>query len=66
MLLASMSYLARRFRIRCRLMITIHDELRFLVTEEDQHRAALALQISNLWTRAMFARRAGIDDLPLV
>jgi DNA polymerase gamma 1 len=65
-LLASMSYLSRRFAIKSRLMVTIHDELRFLVAEEDQHRAALALQIANLWTRSLFASRVGVDDLPLV
>ncbi|KAI9032220.1 DNA polymerase gamma, catalytic subunit [Hyaloraphidium curvatum] len=65
MLLASVQYVSKRFGINCRLMITIHDELRFLVTEEDQHRAALALQISNLWVRSMFASACGIDDLPL-
>lgn len=65
-LLASVSYLSYRFGIKCRLMITIHDELRFLVADEDKHRAALALQIANLWTRSIFASAVGIDDLPLV
>ena len=33
---------------------------------EDRYRAAMALQIANLMTRAMFAYKLGINDLPLV
>jgi len=47
-------------------MISIHDEVRYLVKEEDAERAALALQIANLWVRSLFAYQCGIDDLPLV
>lgn len=65
MLLVSVAYLARRHRIQLRLALTIHDEVRFLVKEEDQYRAALALQLANCWTRAMFVHRVGMDDLPL-
>ena len=32
---------------------------------EDRYRAAMALQIANLMTRAMFAYKLGINDLPL-
>ncbi|KAG1763684.1 DNA polymerase family A-domain-containing protein [Suillus occidentalis] len=39
-------------------------ELRYLVAEEDRYRAALALQIANLWTRSLFAFKLGMDDLP--
>jgi hypothetical protein len=61
-----MSYLIDKYNISARYMISIHDEIRYLVKEEDAHRVALALQIGNLWTRAYFAHRVGIDDLPLV
>jgi DNA polymerase gamma 1 len=60
-----MSYLSRKYSIDCRLLITIHDEIRFLVREQDAERATLALQISNLWTRALFAESVGIRNLPL-
>ncbi len=66
LLLVSMRYMIRRYAIDARLLVTIHDEIRYLVKKEDAHRAALALQISNLWTRAYFAHRVGMDDLPLV
>ncbi|KAI1121561.1 DNA polymerase gamma [Nemania abortiva] len=64
LLIVSMDYLIRRFNINARLAISVHDEIRYLVKDEDKYRAAMALQVSNLWTRAMFAQQVGIDDLP--
>lgn len=64
LLIMSMDYLIQRFNINARVSITVHDEIRYLVKEEDKYRAAMALQISNLWTRAMFSQQMGIDDLP--
>ena len=34
-----------------RFCISIHDEVRYIIAEEDKFRAALALQITNLLTR---------------
>ncbi|KZV63387.1 gamma DNA-directed DNA polymerase [Peniophora sp. CONT] len=64
LLIVSMSYLIKRYDIKARFLISVHDELRYLVKEEDAGRAALALQIANLWTRSLFAYRLGMDDLP--
>ncbi|KAJ2670978.1 DNA-directed DNA polymerase gamma mip1 [Coemansia sp. RSA 1085] len=64
MLLVSMQYLARRYHIDMRFVISVHDEVRYMVPEHDVHRATLALQISNLWVRSMFSYRLGIEDLP--
>lgn len=64
LLIISMDYLIRRFNIDARLAITVHDEIRYLVREEDKYRAAMALQVSNVWTRAMFSQQMGINDLP--
>ncbi|KAK3070368.1 DNA-directed DNA polymerase gamma mip1, partial [Coniosporium uncinatum] len=64
LLIVSMDYLTRRYNLHARLAITVHDEIRYLVREEDKYRAAMALQVANLWTRAMFAQQMGIDDLP--
>ncbi|KAJ5218754.1 uncharacterized protein N7498_000853 [Penicillium cinerascens] len=64
LLIVSMDYLIRRFNIHARLAITVHDEIRYLVKDEDKYRAALALQIANVWTRAIFSQQVGIDDLP--
>ncbi|KAJ3934864.1 MAG: gamma DNA-directed DNA polymerase [Lentinula lateritia] len=64
LLLVSMDYLIQKYDIGARYLISVHDELRYLVKEEDRFRAALALQIANLWTRSMFAYKLGLDDLP--
>lgn len=64
LLIVSMEYLITKYNINARYLISVHDELRYLVTEEDKYRAALALQIANLWTRSLFAFKLGMDDLP--
>ena len=64
LLIISMDYLIRRFNIDARLAITVHDEIRYLVKEEDRYRGAMALQVANVWTRAMFSQQMGINDLP--
>ncbi|KAL8957548.1 MAG: hypothetical protein Q9193_005210 [Seirophora villosa] len=64
LLIVSMDYLIRRFNIDARLAITVHDEIRYLAKEEDRYRAAMALQVANVWTRAMFSQQMGINELP--
>ena len=64
LLIISMDYLIRRFNLDARLAITVHDEIRYLVKEEHKYKAAMALQVANVWTRAMFSQQMGIDDLP--
>lgn len=64
LLIVSMNHLILKYGINARYLISVHDELRYLVSEEDKYRAALALQISNLWTRSLFAYKLGLDDLP--
>jgi len=64
LLIVSMDYLARRYNISARVTLTVHDEIRYLVKSEDKYRAAMALQVANTWTRAMFSQQMGINDLP--
>ncbi|GLB35454.1 putative DNA polymerase A domain [Lyophyllum shimeji] len=64
LLIVSMEYLLAKYDIKARYLISVHDELRYLVKEEDKYRAALALQVANLWTRSLFAYKLGMDDLP--
>ncbi|RDB23988.1 DNA polymerase gamma, mitochondrial [Hypsizygus marmoreus] len=64
LLIVSMDHLIAKYDIKARYLISVHDELRYLVLEEDKYRAALALQIANIWTRSMFAYKLGMDDLP--
>ena len=60
-----MEYLMKRMKIQGRFAIGIHDEVRFLVKEEDAHKCAWALQLSHLWTRSMFCSKLGFNDVPL-
>lgn len=65
LLIISIDYLCELYQIEgARLSITVHDELRYLVKEEDRYKVALLLQISNLWTRAMFCEQLGIREVP--
>lgn len=52
------------FGISGRYVISIHDEVCYLVKSEDRLRAALAMQMANLMVRAMFCSRLGFDNLP--
>ncbi|KAK3703911.1 DNA-directed DNA polymerase gamma mip1 [Vermiconidia calcicola] len=64
LLIVSMDYLCRKYNVNARLALTVHDEVRYLAKDEDKYRCAMALQIANVWTRAMFSQQMGIDDLP--
>ncbi|XP_006867231.1 PREDICTED: DNA polymerase subunit gamma-1 [Chrysochloris asiatica] len=64
LMLVAMKWLFEEFGIDGRFCISIHDEVRYLVRQEDRYRAALALQITNLLTRCMFAYKLGLNDLP--
>lgn len=51
LMLVAMKWLCEEHDIDARFCISIHDEVRYLVSSEDRYRAALALQITNLLTR---------------
>ena len=63
LLIVSMDYLCRRYNINARLALTVHDEIRYLARDSDKYRCAMALQVANVWTRAMFSQQMGIEDL---
>ncbi|OCF31512.1 DNA polymerase gamma 1 [Kwoniella heveanensis BCC8398] len=64
LLIVSMEYLLAKYKIDARYLISVHDEVRYLAKEEDKYRTALALQIANAWTRALFCYNLGMDDMP--
>ncbi|KAM4573782.1 DNA polymerase subunit gamma-1 [Odontesthes bonariensis] len=64
LMLVAMKWLFEEHNIDGRFCISIHDEVRYLVRSEDRYRAALALQITNLLTRSVFAHALGMHDLP--
>uniref|UniRef100_A0A8D8WS17 DNA polymerase subunit gamma-1 n=1 Tax=Cacopsylla melanoneura TaxID=428564 RepID=A0A8D8WS17_9HEMI len=48
-----------------RFVISIHDEIRYLVPDEERYEAALALHVTNLLTRAFCIRKLDMTDIPL-
>ncbi|KAG7879655.1 hypothetical protein KL938_003708 [Ogataea parapolymorpha] len=64
LLVVSMEYLLKRYKVDARLCITVHDEIRYIVKKEQKYKCAMILQIANLWTRAMFCHQLGIDEVP--
>ncbi|CAH8477056.1 unnamed protein product [Heterobilharzia americana] len=63
-MLVLMRWLINKFKIPARLCISIHDELRYICPKPCIDQVALALQISNLLTRAFFVYQLGMRDLP--
>lgn len=49
---------------RVRFCLSFHDEVRYLVPENEKYQIALALHVSNLLTRSFCVRRLGMCDLP--
>lgn len=47
-----------------RFCLSFHDEVRYLVPDEQKYEAALALHVTNLLVRSFFVRRVGMHDLP--
>ncbi|KAL2313878.1 DNA polymerase gamma [Schizosaccharomyces pombe] len=64
LLLVSMNHLIKKYYLEARLSLTVHDEVRYLSSDKDKYRVAFALQVANLWTRAFFCQRLGINELP--
>lgn len=61
LMLVSMRWLMGK---QVRFCLSFHDEIRYLVRQEDSYRAALAMHVTNLLTRAFCVRRIGLTDLP--
>lgn len=64
LLIVSMAYLIKRFNLNARLMIAVHDEVKYIVQDKDKYKMALLLQISNLLTRSMFCEQLGLSEIP--
>lgn len=64
LLIVAVNRLCKLYAIDARYLLSVHDEVRYLCREADRYRLALALQIANLWTRSLFARKLGMEDLP--
>lgn len=47
-----------------RFCLSFHDEIRYLVPNKYKHQAALAMHVTNLFTRSFCAMKLGLTDLP--
>uniref|UniRef100_H2YW39 DNA polymerase subunit gamma-1 n=1 Tax=Ciona savignyi TaxID=51511 RepID=H2YW39_CIOSA len=65
LLLVAMRWLIKTYNLDARFVLSIHDEVRYLSNTTIAHEVALALQISNILTRSMFAYKLDMHDLPL-
>jgi DNA polymerase gamma 1 len=64
MLLVCMKWLCEKYQINARFVLSIHDEIRYMVPDEDKYRCALALTLSNMYVRAAISQKLGINELP--
>ena len=64
LLLVAMEWLFQEMGIRGRFVISIHDEVRYMVVSEDRYKAALALHLANLMVRSEVCAKVGLDNLP--
>lgn len=64
LLIVSMEFLIARYQVDARLVITVHDEIRYMVKENERYKLALLLQVANLWTRTMFCDQMGLREVP--
>lgn len=65
LLLVNMRWMFEKLQVDGRFSISIHDEIRYLVKDQDKYKAAFALQVSNLLVRAYFAYKLNMKDLPI-
>ncbi|KAL6735157.1 hypothetical protein Aduo_005627 [Ancylostoma duodenale] len=65
LLLVCMEWLCAEYSIPARFVISIHDEVRYLCSEEDAPRLGLALMLSNMYVRSFISSKLGIEQLPL-
>ena len=64
-ILTSTHWLASEFKIPCRFVISIHDEVWFITPEKYAEQFSALFQIAHLYTWALFHETLGIPDLPL-
>jgi len=64
LLLVSVNWLFSKLKVSGRYVLSIHDEVRFMVRSEDRYRAALALHLANLLVRAEVVAQLGLDNMP--
>jgi DNA polymerase gamma 1 len=63
--LTAVHWLANEYKLPCRFILSIHDEIWFQTPERYAEQFAVAFQIAHMYTWALFHSQVGIPDLPL-
>jgi DNA polymerase gamma 1 len=64
-MLTAVHWLAAEYRIPCRFVLSIHDEIHFMTPERYAEQFAVLFQIAHMYTWSLFHSAVGIPDLPL-
>ena len=64
-MLTSVHWLAEEYKIPCRFVLSIHDEIWFMTPDRYAEQFAVLFQIAHMYTWSLFHSRLGIPDLPL-
>lgn len=63
--LTAIHWLADEYKLPCRFILSIHDEIWFQTPERYAEQFAVAFQIAHMYTWALFHSQVGIPELPL-
>lgn len=64
-MLTAVHWLSEEYKIPCRFIISIHDEVWFMTPEKYSQQFAVLFQIAHMYTWSLFHSRVGIPELPL-
>jgi len=64
-MLTSVHWLAEEYKIPCRFVLSIHDEIWFMTPERYAEQFAVLFQIAHMYTWSLFHSAVDIPDLPL-
>ena len=64
-MLTSVHWLAREYKIPCRFIISIHDEVWFMTPEKYAKQFAVLFQLAHMYTWSLFHSQVGMPELPL-
>jgi DNA polymerase gamma 1 len=64
-MLTAVHWLAMEYKIPCRFVLSIHDEIWFMTPDKYAEQFAVLFQIAHVYTWSLFHSSVGIPDLPL-
>ena len=64
-MLTAVHWLAEEYKIPCRFILSIHDEIWFMTPEKYAEQFAVLFQIAHVYTWSLFHSSVGIPELPL-